>query len=206
MEQCSLLQGNCLEVTSRPFQLSASSCDLEKLRASVHKKDHAWKELPGGVAGALARVSTRPKTFVNVLNPIGTDSWTFSNTVSKVPECMGAMRQIDMRSQVLLPSVLTSDAVLAVLADMYHLAQHVGLFNCPPLITMLSLIIYPQFIHMTAGKDRLEVYTAHRTQCTDEAHPVAIITMLLRDRLGGRESNYPDKVCKSILKDEPRIS
>lgn len=84
VEQCSLLRGDYLEVTSKPFQLSAPSCELNKLN-SVKKKDHPWKELPGGVSGALARVSQRPDTFVNVLNPTGTDSWTFTNTVSETP-------------------------------------------------------------------------------------------------------------------------
>ena len=84
VEQCTLLRGDCLEVSPKPFQLTALSCEWHKLRSVVKKKDHPWQELPGGVSGALSRVSQRPVAFINVLNPKGTHGWTFKNTVREV--------------------------------------------------------------------------------------------------------------------------
>ncbi|KAF8593793.1 hypothetical protein BDV93DRAFT_582421 [Ceratobasidium sp. AG-I] len=99
-----LVKGS-LEVTIKPFQLSAASCEWRKLQTAAKKKNHPWKELPGGVDGALARVSKRPKEFRNVLNPIESSSWTFEHTA-------------------LLPSVMTSETVIGALSDMYIIAQH----------------------------------------------------------------------------------
>lgn len=83
VEQCSLLRGDSLEVSPKPFQLAATSCEWKRLQTAEKKKEHAWKELPGGVSGALERVKIRPDTFVNVLNPTPSEGWTFDNVVSK---------------------------------------------------------------------------------------------------------------------------
>lgn len=86
VEQCSLLQGDSLEVTSAPFQLLAASCEWRKLSVAVKKKDHPWRELPGGALDAPGRVKKRPETFINVLNPNGGNDWTFEHTVCESPD------------------------------------------------------------------------------------------------------------------------
>ena len=81
VEQCSLLRGGSLQVTPKPFQLSASRCEWSKLQMALKQKDHPWKDLPGGASDALARVKKRPNTFANLLNPTQSKDWTFNNTV-----------------------------------------------------------------------------------------------------------------------------
>ncbi|KAG8691566.1 hypothetical protein FRC11_000934 [Ceratobasidium sp. 423] len=104
--QCSLIQGGRSELDTNPFQLSAYSCSLTQLTAAVNKNaSHPWKELEGGINGALERCSKRPPDFVTELNPNGLDKWTFPDLV-------------------LLPSVLTSGPVEKVFRDMYSIAQH----------------------------------------------------------------------------------
>lgn len=47
---------------------------------------------------------------------------------------------------------------------------------------------------MVAGKDRLDTYIGYHPQETDEDHPVGIISILLKERLSGKQNNYPDRV------------
>ncbi|KAG9086533.1 hypothetical protein FRC06_003037, partial [Ceratobasidium sp. 370] len=92
-------------VKGRFYKLPAQFCTWKHLQAAVKKKDHAWKELEGGAAQALGRVTSRPSRFFHVINPKGSDGWTIENSV-------------------LLPTVLTSDIVVGHLVDMYNIAQH----------------------------------------------------------------------------------
>lgn len=126
VEQCSLLRSDAAEVSPKPFQLIAASCEWSKLQTAVKKKEHPWKELPGGGAAALARVRKRPDTFINVLNPTGSDSWTFEHVVSKYPSCTVTTLCTSLRIKVLLPSVLTSEKVSGALKDIYQITQHVS--------------------------------------------------------------------------------
>ncbi|QRV79882.1 hypothetical protein RhiJN_07897 [Ceratobasidium sp. AG-Ba] len=106
VEQCRLLVQDQAEPASNVFLLSAASCSWSSLEKAIKKKNHVWNNLPGGAASALERIKTRTPHFITYLNPVGTDSWTFSDTL-------------------LLPSVLTSELVAKSLRDMYTLMQHV---------------------------------------------------------------------------------
>ncbi|KAG8737096.1 hypothetical protein FRC10_008588, partial [Ceratobasidium sp. 414] len=166
VEQCRLLQGTHTDVSEKPFTLPAASCSWSQLKISVKKKDHPWKELPGGAVATLARVRQRNPAFSSYLNPSGSDDWTIPNTV-------------------LLPSVLTSESVCAQLKDMYHLAQHL--------------------INIAAGPMHLDTYTSHTSHSSEVDHPVGIITTVLKDKLGGKPSNFPHRIiltmwqCRKLL-------
>ncbi|KAG8721061.1 hypothetical protein FRC08_016034 [Ceratobasidium sp. 394] len=111
LEQCRLLKGGWHEVSSKPFQLPAQFCTWKHLQTAVKKKDHPWKELEGGAAQALDRVTSRPSQFFHVINPKGADGWTIENSASS-------------SVSALLPTVLTSDVVATHLSDMYNISQH----------------------------------------------------------------------------------
>ncbi|KAG9089594.1 hypothetical protein FRC06_001470, partial [Ceratobasidium sp. 370] len=113
LEQCRLLWDSHTDISDKPFLLPASCCNWNQLEVAVKKKDHAWKELPGGAAAALSRVRQRNPGFTTFVNPAGSDDWTFPHTA-------------------LLPPVLTSDTVFGCLQDMYLLAQHLIHFTAGP--------------------------------------------------------------------------
>ncbi|KAG8737226.1 hypothetical protein FRC10_008412, partial [Ceratobasidium sp. 414] len=113
LEQCRLLWDSQIDISDKPFLLPASCCNWNQLEVAVKKKDHAWKELPGGAAAALSRVRQRNPGFATFVNPAGSDDWTFTHTA-------------------LLPTVLTSDTVFGCLQDMYLLAQHLIHFTAGP--------------------------------------------------------------------------
>ncbi|KAG9111075.1 hypothetical protein FRC07_008107 [Ceratobasidium sp. 392] len=53
-------------------------------------------------------------------------------------------------------------------------------------------------VHMIAGSDVLNRYTAARADDTGKDHPIGIITTVLEDQLRGKESNYPNKILYSM--------
>ncbi|KAG9128199.1 hypothetical protein FRC07_003130 [Ceratobasidium sp. 392] len=169
VEQCRILQDGYLDVSEKPFALAASSCTWNQLEVGVKKKDHSWKDLPGGASAALARLKQRNPDFTSLLNPSGSDDWTFSHTA-------------------LMPSVLTSDTVVSRLKVMYDLMQHV--------------------VHIAAGPELLEKYIKRLAHTSDEDHPFGIISHVLKEKLGGKPSNFPHKIIlllwqtqDSLLKD-----
>ncbi|KAG8791832.1 hypothetical protein FRC12_008027 [Ceratobasidium sp. 428] len=113
VEQCRLLIDTHTDVSDKPFALPSSSCTWTQLEMGVKKKDHPWKELPGGANAALLRVKSRNPQFSTFLNPSGSDGWTLPHTI-------------------LLPSVLTSDSVFTPFKEMCHLAQHLILITAGP--------------------------------------------------------------------------
>ncbi|KAG8712216.1 hypothetical protein FRC11_000696 [Ceratobasidium sp. 423] len=74
-----------------------------------------------------------------------------------------------LRDRVLLPSVLTSTMMENTLAETYQVAQHL--------------------IHMIAGPEYLEKYTANIPHTSDDDHPAGIITKVL-----GRATNVTDRI------------
>ncbi|KAG9081015.1 hypothetical protein FRC06_005912 [Ceratobasidium sp. 370] len=113
VEQCRLLLDKHVDISEKPFMIPAQSCTWSQLEAGVKKKDHPWRELPGGAVAALSRVRHRNPEFSTFLNPSGTDGWTLPQVA-------------------LLPAVLTSDHVFSCLKDMYHLAQHLTHITAGP--------------------------------------------------------------------------
>ncbi|CEL54210.1 hypothetical protein RSOLAG1IB_11608 [Rhizoctonia solani AG-1 IB] len=157
--QHKLLLGADTNVDPQPFQLPSQCCTWKYLEKSTIKKDHAWKNLPGGAIAAFERVKQRPVEFVTFTNPDGTGEWT-------------------LPQMVLLPSVLTSEALFSELNKMYHLAQHL--------------------IRITAGDSILEKYTSKIPHTSDDDHPVGIISVLIKDRLKGKPSNIPHMIIHKL--------
>ncbi|QRW08711.1 hypothetical protein RhiLY_10063 [Ceratobasidium sp. AG-Ba] len=106
-EQCRLLVDGQSEVPSKALSLSATACSIKALEKAVKKKGHAWEKLPGGAEAALARVRARNPGFATVLNPSGSDDWTF-------PE-MASITGLNNENMLMIGS----------LRDMYSLMQHI---------------------------------------------------------------------------------
>ncbi|KAB5588113.1 hypothetical protein CTheo_8446 [Ceratobasidium theobromae] len=105
MEQIRELKGDSIEVTSAPFMLGPKACHWDMLKKGVGSKSHEWHELPGGVLAAYERVSRGPQGFSTPLMKACGKGWTFKDTV-------------------LLPHILTSQAIMGPLNEMNRLAQH----------------------------------------------------------------------------------
>ncbi|QRV74595.1 hypothetical protein RhiJN_02610 [Ceratobasidium sp. AG-Ba] len=106
-EQCRLLVDGQSEVPSKALLLSATACSIKALEKGVKKKGHAWGGLPGGAEAALARVRARSPGFATVLNPSGSDGWTFPETAS--------VTGLNKETMLMIGS----------LKDMYNLMQHI---------------------------------------------------------------------------------
>jgi hypothetical protein len=85
LAQCRLLWTTHTDIPERPFLLPAQSCTWSQLEVAVKKKDHPWKDLPGGAPAALLRVRNRDPEFSTFLNPSGSDGWTFAQMVGGLP-------------------------------------------------------------------------------------------------------------------------
>lgn len=85
--QCLLLRGEDTTVSSEPFELVAKSCTWSRLESNIKtNQKHAWHQLDGGAAAALARVRNKPATFSHWLGNTrkeGTDQWMFKDMVSE---------------------------------------------------------------------------------------------------------------------------
>ncbi|QRV99215.1 hypothetical protein RhiJN_27234 [Ceratobasidium sp. AG-Ba] len=173
-EQCRLLVDGQSEVPSKALSLSATACSIKALEKGVKKKGHAWGGLPGGAEAALARVRARSPGFATVLNPSGSDGWTFPETASVTGLNKETMLMIVILLKVLLPSVLTSDTVAGSLKDMYNLMQHI--------------------IHVTAGRVLLDKYMGNSAHAAHDDHPFGILCIVLNDKFAGKVTNFPHKI------------
>ncbi|CUA71306.1 hypothetical protein RSOLAG22IIIB_09484 [Rhizoctonia solani] len=110
--QVTILQGDALECSSRPFMLSPRVTTFKHLETA--DKDHTWNELPGGTSAALHRLQKGPAAheFNTPLIKAAGGSWTLGDCTV-------------LFSKAFIPTVMGSNVITDRLEIMYTVTQHV---------------------------------------------------------------------------------